>query len=70
MAKMNFKDECIASGGVKCPYCGKYNTQEYNFVDSDDEDDVRKFTVECHDCGKEWTTTFRIEDITEVDEED
>jgi uncharacterized Zn finger protein len=69
MAKMNFKDECLASGGSKCPYCGKYNTWEHSITDSDDEDDVKKVTVECHDCGKEWTATFRIEDVTEVDEE-
>ena len=65
MAKMNFKDACLLSGGCVCPYCGKRNTFELDVDDSADEDDVKRATTECHDCGEEWVNSFRLEDVVE-----
>ena len=65
--KMHFKTECLSSGGVACPYCGKRNTYQFDDPCSSEDDTAILVKSECHDCGMEWASVFRIEDVVEND---
>lgn len=56
------KQTYIEDGGVFCPFCGNGNIQVF---DTNEHAGKLYRYVTCHACGKEWTETFTLTDVTE-----
>ena len=51
--------------GYMCPYCGSYDLDS-NVLEVDGPD--AWLDVQCNNCGKWWTDTYTLTDVTFKDE--
>lgn len=54
--------EYIATGGIKCPHCGKGNIDSTDFVETDIG--CAWQNAKCEDCGLEWTDEYTLTSIS------
>ena len=52
---------------MKCPKCRSLIKQEYVGWSMDDENDFIEVDVECNECGKEFFSRIKSEDLIDCD---
>ncbi len=61
---MKFKREkYLQANGEICPYCG---SNEINAGSRDSESNLIIQSVECRDCGRQWTDIFKLVNVLEL----